>query len=874
MDALPKPHSYIGRRNDYLPGSRSDVIQVIVDWLEDPNRLTFWMCGGAGLGKSTLAHELVDILQVDGRLATFTFLLRGSSSDPGTLIQTMARELGALHPRAIPQIAVAARACKASHRPLREYMESYIINPICSLSYPYPLVIIIDGLDEWEHHEMFLKELEYIPPSSPVKILLISRPNYSIERSLLHIAVQKYELPPVSQAITEQYFNHHFAKMDWEMRKPSQFTISDLARLADGLLIWAAMVCSFLSHEMRTHLPHELLDRIISSGKEIALEGQLSNLYRDALKQLFPGDRDQKLFRQVFGAMTILRKSLPLRDFARLLGISHYQVKAVQSKLTALQTRATFDEHTVPMASQCFHSSFVEFIMNEEVEAGNPLIPYLINPRMVHESIAEGCLSFLIDFLSSFKGRECTHSGLRGLDLYVVKFWPLHVANSNDRFSPLPPTLENLLLQLAEHHLQRWGSWFLAINLPTSSEDWDQVVGSMDKHGFYYSLADFLRNNMMTDTTLASHRTFCLEIAVRLEPKREKAWEDLGDSYQRRFDSTNNLDLLNTSIIVYRHALELRSNDGSHLDSMSGLASALWSRFQRTRLISDIEEVILIFRELLFLRPTSYPKRSSLLNNLGLGLWERFGRTGSMADLEEAILMHRESLSLHPSPHPLRPFSLNNLAGALRDHFQMTGSTTNLEEAISLHRESLSFEPTPHPRRSFSLNNLAIALYHRYTNTGAITDLEEAILMCRETLSLRPSSHPLHSDSLSSLATALRGRFLRIGSVTDLEEAVLLHHELLSLRLAPHPDRSASLIALANVLCDRFEKIGAITDLEEGISMYRESLCLHLAPHPNGLLALGNLACALEARFKVNGVSSDLDEANSLRREVLAIKSQ
>jgi hypothetical protein len=36
---------------------------------------------GAGLGKSTLAHELVDSLQTDGRSATFTFLLRGSSTD-------------------------------------------------------------------------------------------------------------------------------------------------------------------------------------------------------------------------------------------------------------------------------------------------------------------------------------------------------------------------------------------------------------------------------------------------------------------------------------------------------------------------------------------------------------------------------------------------------------------------------------------------------------------------------------------------------------------------------------------------------------------------------------------------------------------------
>ena len=134
----------------------------------------------------------------------------------------MARELGLLHLRAIPQVATAARTCRSGHISLHKYIESYLINPIHSLSYPYPLVIVVDALDEWEHCESFLKELERISWPSSVKILLTSRPNYSIECSLLNVAVQKYQLPPVSQAITEAYFNHHFAKMDWEMRKPSQ----------------------------------------------------------------------------------------------------------------------------------------------------------------------------------------------------------------------------------------------------------------------------------------------------------------------------------------------------------------------------------------------------------------------------------------------------------------------------------------------------------------------------------------------------------------------------------------------------------------------------------------------------------------------------
>ena len=260
VNTLPKTLSYVGWRDEYLPGSRSEDIKVIAGWLEDPDQVVFWMRGGAGLGKSTLAHKIVDSLRADDRLATFAFFHRSSSTDPATVIQSMARELGTLHPQAIPQVATAVRTCSSGHLSLREYIKSYLINPIRSLSYPYPLVIVVDALDEWEYCEAFLKELEHIPHPSSVKILLTSRPNPSIERSLLNVAVQKYQLRPVSEAITEVYFNHHFAKMDWEMRKPSPNIVSNLARLADGLLIWAAMVCSFLSYEMRAGAPHELLD--------------------------------------------------------------------------------------------------------------------------------------------------------------------------------------------------------------------------------------------------------------------------------------------------------------------------------------------------------------------------------------------------------------------------------------------------------------------------------------------------------------------------------------------------------------------------------------------------------------------------------------
>ena len=51
---------------------------------------------------------------------------------------------------------MSVHTCSSGHISLHKYMESYLIDPIHSLSYLYPLVIVVDALlDEWEHHEAF-----------------------------------------------------------------------------------------------------------------------------------------------------------------------------------------------------------------------------------------------------------------------------------------------------------------------------------------------------------------------------------------------------------------------------------------------------------------------------------------------------------------------------------------------------------------------------------------------------------------------------------------------------------------------------------------------------------------------------------------------
>ena len=201
----------------------------------------------------------------------------------------ISRQLGAMHLRAIASIADAARTLDGPHDKLRNYFMAYIFDPVRALEYPgrYQLVVVVDGLDEWRNHESFLAELVHIPSSSPLKFVITSRFNYSIERAVDKMRTHKYPLPPASQTVIECYFHQHFLSSDinWRGQKPDDDKIHRLAARADGLLIWAATARLLVANKFDTRYPHEILDHILSSEetvvnrKDSPEEGQLVCLY-------------------------------------------------------------------------------------------------------------------------------------------------------------------------------------------------------------------------------------------------------------------------------------------------------------------------------------------------------------------------------------------------------------------------------------------------------------------------------------------------------------------------------------------------------------------------------------------------------------------
>lgn len=836
------------------------------------------------MGKSTLSQQLVNLLKSDDRLAGGVFLTHLTMDHPATVVQMISKQIGEMHPRASSSIAEAARKLNGPHGALMDYFTSYIVDPVRKLKYSYQLIIVIDGLDEWPNRESFLAELEHIPSPSPLKFILTSRPNHSIERVLNKISlVRPYSLPPVSQETVERYFNCHFDsdKIDWRGRKPDELTISRLATQAHGLLIWAATVRSLVSYEFDQRYPHVILDQILSSEEKVGTRSgeQLESLYRNAIETLFPESAMREQLQYFLGGITVLQEALPVRDFARVLNRSDRPVAEIQRRLMAFRTRGSFVSNVVPPAIQQFHISFLEFVQPISPKHNGQSIA--MSSLNAHSLLANECLKIVFsDLLTSHRGQSCNYSELLEVERYAVKFWPLHVLNGSPRplsaISATATTLSSTLLNISDVAMQRWGTLFLpcvATRFQDGCDSLDNISGS----SLPYKLAMIIGKE---DVTTLLYRIHCLEIAVRLQPIDVDTWRALGETYHMLYEHGRYNKNLDEEIIAFRQALELVSQTtrkglsvvvGADTQGsiFSWLACALQTRFAQRGVAEDLDEAISLHQEALVLLQAPHPLHTASLNNLANSFQTRFEQRGASNDLDEAISLHREALVLLPAPHPDRSMSLNNLANSLRTRFEQSGDSDDLDHTISLHREALNLRPAPHPHRSMSLNNLANSLRTRFELWGDPDDLDNAIALHREALILRSAPHPDHFASLNNLANALQTRFEDSAALNDLDEAISLYREALVLLPAPHPFRSASLNNLANALRINFKQRGISNNLEESISLHREALALRPAPHPDRLKSLNNLAHSLETRLQQRGDLNDLDEAIHLRREGL-----
>ncbi len=167
----------------------------------------------------------------------------------------------------------------------------------------------------------------------------------------------------------EQYISSRFGKINWYDQQPSETDLSDMARLSNGLIIYAATACKFLGNEMQEEEAYQLLQKIVtcSNSQDIAAEQQLASLYHATLSHLFKG-KDIVSFHQVFQPMSVVQDSMTVEIFAKTFKLGVRQTKAIHLALVSLQIYDAADCDTILPAIQRFHSSFLDYVVHPDLK--------------------------------------------------------------------------------------------------------------------------------------------------------------------------------------------------------------------------------------------------------------------------------------------------------------------------------------------------------------------------------------------------------------------------------------------------------------------------------------------------------------------------
>lgn len=286
-------------RTSCLAGTRTTLIAHIDGWIKkkDGTDKLLWLNGLAGLGKSSIAASLCQLLQNRFMLGASFFCRRDDPDlrDPqrvmSTIIYQLARHYLEYRTRVITAIRNDPGLCDLPTGLQYDILVKAILTELSSKVLPTStFIVIVDAIEECEprdSHKHLLSNLLGMSQLVPwLKVIVTSRPDHDIkeffdklpEASLKRVDVREYD---ASEDIYTFLREQLIAKSNDEIVFDDS-TIRLLKECSAGLFIWAETACRFI---LKGFSPQARLKEVLNNSAVEDATKQLDVLYSIALKR-------------------------------------------------------------------------------------------------------------------------------------------------------------------------------------------------------------------------------------------------------------------------------------------------------------------------------------------------------------------------------------------------------------------------------------------------------------------------------------------------------------------------------------------------------------------------------------------------------------
>ncbi|KAG8756269.1 hypothetical protein FRC14_003210 [Serendipita sp. 396] len=426
-----------------LHGTRTEVLDLIYQWVDDPNApQLWWLTDVAGAGKSTIAKHLSTEWKHQGRLAGCYFFNKNrpeTTNKQGfcdTLAAQMANnqpQLRSLITHAIKEIGPILSMC-----PFEEKLDKLVIQPMSNVA----LVLVIDALDECDERDRAIilhKLLSSLPQAPQLKILITSRPERDIAQLLEGYRSRTDSLHDVEFKSNRDDIAAFVEHKLRGLVRSSELTnegVDRLAKRVNCLFILASTACKVVEE---SPTPQGDLEELLNPNQDLLRD--INTLYSTILTRACKGAQvgqgsGSKIWQLLINVLkAILATTTPLTISAidGLLGIKNTK-RLVEFLSSVLNVRP--DGIVIIL-----HPTFREFL-EDQTKAGQ----FHIDMTDAHKLMAKGCLSIMKRELcfnicqlgSSFVlnrdvpdlNEKISKHISKGLQ-YGCVYWPDHIVNSN-----------------------------------------------------------------------------------------------------------------------------------------------------------------------------------------------------------------------------------------------------------------------------------------------------------------------------------------------------------------------------------------------------------------------------------------------------------